>query len=331
VELLGEHRIDDLRPGTRRTAWAAQLLIHQRRLVRARPEVVFADRLYFAPYALLAAALVRPRPRMVLWLHGSEVSSRNQLRLKAPVLRRFDSLICSSRFTRQAAEDNFRDSRIASRLAVVNPGVDADYWRNLAAGAERPDSSNLEVLAIGRLTANSTHKGIDRVAQAVGQLHQAGQPVRLTVVGDGPTAPALDGYAEHVTGGAYRRFAAATDGELAGHYVRASVMALPSIPSRVGDRTFVEGFGLVFLEAAACGTPSIGGEHSGGSDAISPGQSGELVDGSVDSIVAALERVLTGESTSSAQSCRAWADANRWETRRDALSAAIFGESERLA
>ena len=108
-------------------------------------------------------------------------------------------------------------------------------------------------------------------------------------------------------------------------------MALPSMPQTIGDRTFIEGFGLVFLEAAACGTPSIGGERSGGSDAISPGRSGEVVGGSVESIVAALERLLNGQTNASADSCRAWADMNRWVTRHAALEEALFGTSGRAA
>ena len=329
VELLGEHHhVDDFLPGVSRAAWVQQLPRAQRRLARLRPEVVFVDRIFFAPFALLAASFVRPRPRMVVWLHGSEVASPRQQRSKAAVLRRFDTLICSSRFTRDLVARTYAGARLERRLTVINPGVDAGYWAGLSASVDRSEATGLNVLAVGRLTANSVHKSVDRVADAVGRLRQSGHEVRLTVVGDGPDAAAFDAYAVPATHGAYRRHAAATDAELAAHYVRANVMALPSVPTNVGDRTFVEGFGLVFLEAAACGTPSIGGEQSGASDAISPGRSGELIEGSVESIVAALRRVLTGEAAASAESCRQWAEMNTWAMRRDALEGAFFGGSE---
>jgi phosphatidylinositol alpha-1,6-mannosyltransferase len=325
--VLGEDQIEDMRPGTRRVAWPARLLRDRHRLAELRPEVVVADRAFFAPYALLASALVRPRPRLVLWLNGSEVASTHQRGRKAAVLRRFDALICISRYTRQLTEANFPDPRITSRLSVINPGVDAAYWRGLAGEPVDRNSGELHVLSVGRLTTNSQHKGVDRVAAAVGKLRGAGAAIRLTVVGDGPLAAEFDEYAQRATMGAYRRHARATDGELAAHYAGADVMALPSQPTIWRDRTFIEGFGLVFLEAAACGTASIGGEMSGAADAISPGRSGELVDGSVESIVAALERILAGQATWSAESCRAWADENQWAARREAIERVFVGPS----
>lgn len=328
---VDQEQFDVLCPATSRSSWPRRFLQDRRRLGLLRPEVVFVDRLYFAPYACALMSSLPFRPRSVIWLHGSEIASANLRRSKAAILRCFDALVCSSRFTAQLASRVLRSDELDDRLVVCNPGVDSHYWEDLSANSETRAPDEVGVLAVGRLTGNAMHKGIDRVAQAVGELRVSGINATLTVVGDGPYAHAVDQYASRVTRGAYVRYSSATDLELASLYGRARVMALPSVPTSAGSRTFIEGFGLVFLEAAACGTPSIGGLRSGAIDAIAPGLSGELVGGGVRTIKNAILKLLDGQSTVTVDTCRQWARANDWTARHHQIARAVFGDSAEIA
>ena len=80
-----------------------------------------------------------------------------------------------------------------------------------------------------------------------------------------------------------------TDAELADAYALGDVFVLPS---RGGPKD-VEGFGIVFLEAAACGLPSVGTRSGGIEDAVIDGETGLLVD---DDLVAALSRLVQDAS-----------------------------------
>lgn len=328
---LGLDQCESLSPGTNRRHWVTSWPQHRRVIDRLKPEVVFTDRLYFAPYALALAAKSSPRPRLVLWLHGSEVASSRHSTAKHAVLSRFDSLICSSTFTRDSVAETAQGSALTKRLTVCNPGVDTRYWERRSAkdpGASNQTDGRLLVLSVGRLTANAVHKGMDRVVAAVGTLRNENVPIRLVVVGDGPHAAGFDRFACSALGSDYERQARVSDTELGAMYADAHVMALPSVPTKVGDRTFVEGFGLVFLEAAACGTQSIGGLRSGATDAIHEERSGQLVTGSVSSIVTALRRVVEGTTGSTPESCREWARDNQWESRLPQLQRAVLGQLE---
>jgi glycosyltransferase involved in cell wall biosynthesis len=75
-----------------------------------------------------------------------------------------------------------------------------------------------------------------------------------------------------------------------------------------------EGFGLVYLEAAACGTPSVGTLGSGAEDAVKVGVSGVLVDPTVDAVADGIREVLGGEGPARfAASAKAYAQECSWE------------------
>ena len=77
-----------------------------------------------------------------------------------------------------------------------------------------------------------------------------------------------------------------SDATLAGYYAAARVLVLPST-------TRSEGFGMVILEAAACGTPSVASHIGGISEAIVDGQTGILVPaGDATKLAVAIRRVL---------------------------------------
>ena len=75
-----------------------------------------------------------------------------------------------------------------------------------------------------------------------------------------------------------------------------------------------EGFGIVYLEAAACGTPSVGTLGSGAEDAVKVGVSGVLVDPTVEAVLAGIQEVLGGEGPERfRESATAYAEECSWE------------------
>ena len=100
-----------------------------------------------------------------------------------------------------------------------------------------------------------------------------------------------------------------SDGQLPSLYASADVFAMPNRTLPDGD---TEGFGLVFLEAAAAGTPSIAGRAGGAVDAVLDGKTGLLVDGTdIGAISFAVTEFLTNEVR-----CGEMADAARDAPRR---------------
>jgi phosphatidylinositol alpha-1,6-mannosyltransferase len=80
------------------------------------------------------------------------------------------------------------------------------------------------------------------------------------------------------------------DAALAREYQQCALFVLPA--RRTPDRQ-LEGYGLVYFEAAAWGRPVLAGRSGGEIDAVVDGQTGVLVDGaSVNEVAAALDRLL---------------------------------------
>lgn len=134
------------------------------------------------------------------------------------------------------------------------------------------------IAAAGRL---DRRKGLHELIEAVAQLPVAGTPLELVIGGDGPERAALTAQAEATLQGR---------GRLTGRlpsldtlYAAADLFALPSR---------FEGFGLVYVEAALHGVPSVGYRAGGVPDAVLDGETGLLVEpGDIAGLAAALERL----------------------------------------
>jgi len=87
---------------------------------------------------------------------------------------------------------------------------------------------------------------------------------------------------------------AVSDAELDRLYRSCTAFAMPNRTLADGD---TEGFGLIFLEANACGKAVIGGRAGGAVDAIIDGETGLLVDGDDTDAIAAAIRSLLGDAT----------------------------------
>jgi phosphatidylinositol alpha-1,6-mannosyltransferase len=227
--------------------------------------------------ALLSRAL-RPLP-FVCWTHGEELAYAKQSRelswLLKMVLSRSTAVIANCLNTAAKLEAL---GTASNRIHVVYPGVDADgFTPNPAARArlrkQLAPRDELLLLTVGRL---ERRKGHDLVINTLADLTKTGQSVRYVVVGDGAERERLEGLAGAHNLGHLVTFEGAVPREQLADYYRAADVFVH--PNRVDGDDF-EGFGMVFLEAAAAGLPTIGGASGGVPEAVQNGTTGFLVSG----------------------------------------------------
>lgn len=152
---------------------------------------------------------------------------------------------------------------------VLMPGVEPRSFppREHARAAFGIEPNAFQVLSVTRLVPR---KGIDKLIQAMALLPE---DVRLTIIGDGQDLPRLRTLASSL--GERVRFLTETDD--AGRdawYAASDVFVLP-VRDEGND---VEGFGIVFLEAALAGLPSIAGKSGGAVEAVLEEKTGMHVD-----------------------------------------------------
>ena len=142
------------------------------------------------------------------------------------------------------------------------------------------------ILTVGRWQSDERYKGMDTLITALPRLLTEWPDLQLVAVGEGDDQAWLEGLAE---GRGVRRHVHFLSGlsypEIAACYAACEVFALPSR---------AEGFGLVYLEAMACGKPVIGGGHGGVPEVVEDGKTGYLVQhGDVTQLATSLEALLS--------------------------------------
>jgi phosphatidylinositol alpha-1,6-mannosyltransferase len=128
------------------------------------------------------------------------------------------------------------------------------------------------ILCFGRLVRR---KGVHRLVEAMPEISRRVPHTTLIVAGTGPELGKL----RHQAARAQARvaFAGRVPGEDApGYYALADVFALPVVDRWMGLE--IEGLGVVLLEAAAAGTPSVTGRSGGTPEAVLDGETGYVVD-----------------------------------------------------
>lgn len=256
--------IAQMRPVPGRLGYAVRALAAA---VTFRPDVVFCNHLYMGPLALIAARLASAK--FVLQLHGIEIW-RRPTGPQRSCLEAADRVICVSRDTRARAL-HFADID-PERAIVVNNTVGAQFTpgNRDAARARFGLGPERVALSVGRLDRRERYKGHDRVIEALAGLSSAGErPVQYLIAGDGDDRPRLEALARELGVSDRVRFlgqVAAAD--LPDLYRAADVFVLPSEG---------EGFGIVFLEAMASGTPALGLAAGGACDALADGDLGGCV------------------------------------------------------
>jgi len=207
-------------------------------------------------------------------------------------LRGARAVFTISRFSCQALESlGVEPRRVRLQLPAVRqffldaPQFRADKTR-LGLGIEAETGV---LLTVARL---SERKGIDTVIRTLPGILRKGLDVLYMIVGCGSDESRLRALAVHEGVEEFVRFVGeVTDEELLEYYRACDVFVMPNRTLETTGET--EGFGIVFLEANACGKPVIGGRAGGTVDAIEDGVSGLLVDPlNIDEVAEAIVRLL---------------------------------------
>jgi phosphatidyl-myo-inositol dimannoside synthase len=177
-------------------------------------------------------------------------------------------------------------------VSVMYPGADVDAFRpGLPTDGvlERHGLTGRPVVAcVSRLVAR---KGQDVLIRAMPLIRSRVPGAALLLVGDGPYRSTLERMAARAPSGSVVFAGQVSEGDLATYYAAGDVFAMPC-RTRLGGLE-VEGWGNVFIEAAACGRPVVVGESGGAPESVVDGETGVLVDGrNVEQVADAVSRLL---------------------------------------
>ena len=326
VTLVGPHGCGEVSPTNVQTieiptsplSFLVSALIKGWRATRKQSfDIVLGGSGLVSPVTCLLAR--RAKARSVIFVHGLDLVVDNWVyqTFFIPFLRRHDRIIANSRNTRTLASDK---GCPAKRVEIVNPGStippNSLLQRADAVREELGLASNKVVLSVGRMVPR---KGLaEFLENAWPQVIDALPNAILLVVGDTPDDALLQDSkgAKRLKDAIDRcgketvRFLGTVDDEtLWKCYAAAHTLVFPLVRVK-GD---VEGFGMVAIEAAASGTPTVAFPVGGVVDAVSEGKNGLLVpEGDYRAFADAVVSICQG-SPPNALECRNHALQFSWE------------------
>jgi glycosyltransferase involved in cell wall biosynthesis len=226
----------------------------------------------------MGVAMLNPGVRFNLVAHGIEVWRPFTL-LERMALRRAQCVWCVSEYTRRQLLE--RCPLPEGRTAVLPNALDPFLVPPVK---PTPPTGGPLILAISRLSAADSYKGLDHLIDAMPAVVERVPGARLRIVGRGDALNSLVARARKLrVSGSVEFPGYRSDKELRQDFADCRVFALPSEK---------EGFGLVYVEAMAHGRPCLGA-RSGGTPEVIDAASGMLVEyGDIPGISASLVAML---------------------------------------
>jgi len=252
-----------------------------------RPDLVIATHINFAP----AAAWLKRLTNAPYWVvaHGIEA-----WHIQRPALRnalcRADKILAVSHYTRQRL---LREQALEPSNVVVLPNTfDSERFHI----TDKPDyllkryqlrADQPVILTVARLSRKERSKGYDQVLEALPKIRVNLPAIHYVIVGKGDDRLRIEqkisdlGLQDCVSLAGF-----VPDEELCHYYNLCDLLAMPSTG---------EGFGIVYLEAMACGKPTLAGNQDGAVDALCGGELGALVDPeNIEEIAQTIVQLLQG-------------------------------------
>ena len=272
-----------------------------------------------APLGLLSASIKRAGVRRTVALtHGHEVWWAKVFPFNL-LLRRIgstvDVLTYLGEFTRNAISHGLTVQAQQSMVKIA-PGIDVDHFLPTDSSALRKSlglTGKKVIVSVGRLVHR---KGQDRLIEAMPEILKTVSNAHLLLVGEGPHRDHLQKLIqEHRLEGSVTLIGRIDYKDLPLYICLGDIFAMPSRSRLMGLE--VEGLGIVYLEASACGLPVLAGNSGGAPDAVVQNETGLVVDGTnnkeiADAAIELLTKVDLSKKMGAAG--RRWIVENcRWE------------------
>jgi glycosyltransferase involved in cell wall biosynthesis len=252
-----------------------------------KPDLIICGHINFSPLALQVFNLLKI-PYWVI-IHGVDAWTLTD-KHKIKALKSASKIISVSQYTKNRV---IQEQNMTPDLITLLPNTfDAGKFTiqlkpQYLFDRYQLDSNNQIILTVTRLSQSDGYKGYDQIIQALPTIRQQIPNIHYLLVGKGDDRDRIE---KLIKDHHLQDFVTLTgfvpDHELNDHYNLCDVFAMPSKG---------EGFGIVYLEALACGKPTIGGNQDGAIDALCNGELGILIDpDNIDQIAQAIVDILQG-------------------------------------
>ena len=241
-----------------------------------------------APLGLLAPVLRRAGIKRIIALtHGHEVWWSKvwpfTWAMKS-IARNVDHLTYLGEFTRRAISRTINSSA-QSAMVKIAPGIDTDHFApsdSFELKGQLGITDKKVIVSVGRLVHR---KGQDVLIEAIPQILSKIPEAHLLLIGEGPYRQYLEKRAKDLEIDSHITFIGRVMySDLPKYICLGEVFVMPSRSRLAGLE--VEGLGIVYLEASACGLPVIAGNSGGAPDAVIDGVTGVVVDGKDQQVIA---------------------------------------------
>ncbi len=240
-----------------------------------KSDLVVIGHVNLAPVAILIK-LLKPKIKMILVAHGVEIWNKQNY-LKEKLLKRVDLIMAVSNFTKNKIIEQHKIP--AEKITILHNTLDP-YFK-VPEIFKKPEyllkRYNINprtkvILTLTRIKKIEGYKGYDKVIELLPDILKE-QPHSVYLLAgkyDEEEKKRIMHLAKKKSVDKYLIITGyIEDKELTDHYLLADVFVMPSTQ---------EGFGIVFLEALACGLSVIAGNKDGSTDALLNGELGKLVD-----------------------------------------------------
>ncbi len=259
------------------------------KMLLSKADVLFVGHLNLASLALVIQAF-RPTTRIILIGHGIDVWDQSSF-IKKRFLDNVNQIWTVSSFTRDRMIEEYGLTPDKFRLFpnTLDPYIDFSTKKQQFSSLKDRyaiQEDTKVVLTVCRISSSEAYKGYDRVVKALSLLKTQNVCYLLAGKYDEIEKKRVLGIAKKYKVADKLIFTSfIPDEELTAHYKLADVFIMPSVN---------EGFGIVFLEAIACGVRVIAGNKDGSKDALANGELGLLINPlSEEEIANALDQVFS--------------------------------------
>jgi glycosyltransferase involved in cell wall biosynthesis len=298
-ELLGSYQMDAWHVMNASYAWLA--------LKQASVIISVHGNDFISPYYLPMAPAWGTIP--VLWRFESHLGwFKAELWRKSSRLQMYKGLAAA----RQVITNSIYTKRLLLRIepgcatntSVGYVGVSAEFFT--VSRKTKGNDGRIRLVTMARL--GERRKNVDKVLRALAQLKT--YDFEFTIIGDGELRASLQKLSDELGVSDRVLFTGVVDKKVMLNVLATSdlfVLTSEALPNSI------EGFGIAYLEANACGVPVLAARTAGAAEAVEDGCTGYFVETpTVSAIAHALERFFKGEITFNGERCKAFATRFSW-------------------